>query len=273
MVPRLFVPTVACPGCSYPNDRNFRFCQRCGYNRQGRNFEPPRSLKASIEWEVISQRKAVLHKRATSTPYAKQKCALEAELTGFLEQSQPPKDLLSATPDDLINFLIWKDKFGKTVVHKDGCPNFGYKKRSSCLCPRRLAFTTVDTMIGKLRSIFTRVGRNLEEASLPGYGKPAADVKVKGYLTLVREEQLEARTLPTQAEPFFIQDLETISDEILRRLKRVGNTYTQLYLLARDQAFFKIQFFAGDRAGDLARTKSVELLFSPDRQVLLFNHS
>lgn len=192
LVPRLFVPAVACPKCSYPNVKNFRFCQRCGYNRQEQKGETAKGLKALVNGDEILRRKAILADRATSTPYAKQTCALEIEIC-FLGQSQPPSDLIAATPDDIINFLIWKDKFGKTVVHRDGCHNFGHKKKSSCLCPKRLAFTTVDTPIGKLRSIFNRLGRNLEDASLPGYGNPAADVNVKKYLTLIREEQIRAK--------------------------------------------------------------------------------
>lgn len=46
-----------------------------------------------------------------------------------------------------------------------------------------------------------------------------------------------------------------------------------MYIYARDQAFFKIQFFAGDRAGDLVHTRSAELLYSSNRQILLVNHS
>lgn len=142
----------------------------------------------------------------------------------------------------------------------------------SCACPRRLAYTTVDTLIGKLRSIFNQLGRNYNEATLPGYGNPAADISVKKYLAAVREEQLQARTLPTQAQPIFLHELAIISKEVLRNLKNKSNTSSQTYIYAPDQAFFKIQFFAGDRAGDLGRTKSKELLYSPDKEVVLFNH-
>ena len=131
----------------------------------------------------------------------------------------------------------------------------------------------MDSTIGKLRAIFSRWGRTLDDASLPGYGNPAASLKVRNYLTATREEQLRSKTLPTQAEPFFIQDLAAISGEILKRLKRTSNSSTQLFILARDQAFFKIQFFAGDRAGDLGRTKTIEILFFPNKEALLFNHT
>ena len=48
---------------------------------------------------------------------------------------------------------------------------------------------------------------------------------------------------------------------------------TQLFVLARDQAFFKVQFLGGDRAGDLGRMKTKEILYFPEKKALLFNHT
>ena len=47
---------------------------------------------------------------------------------------------------------------------------------------------------------------------------------------------------------------------------------SQLFILTRNQAFFKTLFFAGDRAGDLGRVKTQELLYFPRKKGLLFNH-
>ena len=77
---------------------------------------------------------------------------------------------------------------------------------------------------------------------LPGYGNPAASLKVKSYHSAVKEEQLLVRTIPTQAEPFFIQDLAAISTETFRRLSGTISSPVQLFLWARDQAFFKTLF-------------------------------
>lgn len=46
----------------------------------------------------------------------------------------------------------------------------------------------------------------------------------------------------------------------------------QVFILARDQAFFKALFFSGDRASDLPNVKSAEILSLPDNSGLLFNH-
>ena len=69
--------------------------------------------------------------------------------------------------------------------------------KSDCCCPKRLAFGTVDSFIGKLRSIFVAVGRGGDDSSIPGYGNPAASPLVKEYLSNVRVEQLEARVVPS----------------------------------------------------------------------------
>ena len=84
MVPRLLVPAVSCPKCSYPNDNSFKFCQRCGYKRQLQASMTTTSLKAPINWIAIKERKDSLEKRLLSTPYARQKSSLEKVLSVFL---------------------------------------------------------------------------------------------------------------------------------------------------------------------------------------------
>ena len=43
-------------------------------------------------------------------------------------------------------------------------------------------------------------------------------------------------------------------------------------MIARDQAFFKVLFFSGDRAADLALVKTQEILRFPGNTGFLFNH-
>ena len=123
---------------------------------------------------------------------------MELEFSAFLANGAVSRDITTAEPDDVVNFLSWRDQFGKAVVLLDLCPFFGQKRETSCWCPKRLAL---------LRSIFLQAGRTLVDSVLPGYGNPAASLKVKTYLSVLKEEQLLARTTPTQAEPFFISDL------------------------------------------------------------------
>ena len=46
----------------------------------------------------------------------------------------------------------------------------------------------------------------------------------------------------------------------------------EIFITARDQAFFKALFFSGDRRGDLGQVKTSELARFPDDNGFLFNH-
>ena len=48
-------------------------------------------------------------------PYQRQKSALERELMEFLASLSPPRDVSSCTLEEIVKFLISKDKSGKTV--------------------------------------------------------------------------------------------------------------------------------------------------------------
>ena len=72
------------------------------------------------------------------------------------------------------------------------------------------------------------------DSVIPGYGNPPPSLTVKFYLTAVKEEQLVARTVPIQVEPFFIQGLAATSSEILKRLSGRISSATQPFILARD---------------------------------------
>ena len=105
---------------------------------------------------------------------------------------------MSASPSDIPRFLAYKDKGGRTKVHRPACQYFGLTGPSSCNCPKRLAAKTVDNLIGKLRAIFIGAGRSGEWNDLLGVGNPAAHHQVKQYLKLVSEEQAEARVVPSK---------------------------------------------------------------------------
>ena len=47
---------------------------------------------------------------------------------------------------------------------------------------------------------------------------------------------------------------------------------TQRFIVARDQAYFKCDFFSGDSPGDLGRVKVQEILRFPNDDRFLFNH-
>ena len=76
-------------------------------------------------------------------------------------------------------------------------------------------------MIGKLHSIFFEAMRGGDDSTIPGYWNPATSRVVKDYLAAMRVEQLEARIVPTQADPFFISDLAAIAAFIGKRAMKV----------------------------------------------------
>ncbi|CAH3178535.1 unnamed protein product, partial [Porites evermanni] len=69
----------------------------------------------------------------------------------------------------------WKDRKGKTKkFHVPACSLFGTKQASLCACPTNLAAGTVNNLIGKLRSLFTDLGRGRKVTELLDVGNPAS---------------------------------------------------------------------------------------------------
>ena len=131
---------------------------------------------------------------------------------------------------------------------------------------------TVDSYIGKLRSIFHALGRDGEWDRRLCLGNPAADKSLKDYQRIFTMEQLQARVQPKQASPFFIDKLDRLVGHIKESMKSPNLTPTQRFILARDQAFFTAVFFSGDRPGDMGQVKVPEILRFPNNDGLLFNH-
>ena len=171
-MPKLFTPAVACPQCNYPNDESFRFCQQCGYQRPSFNNSVPQlGGRLTIDEELIVARREELRNQRDSSRYTKQKSTLEREFSQFLGSRASRKTLASAIPEDVIEFLIWKDHAGRTKVHKSECPAL-VCRGMTCSCPTRLAYGTVDSLIGKLRAIFSENGRVSEWHFPPWSRKP-----------------------------------------------------------------------------------------------------
>ena len=270
MVAKLFTPSVRCPNCSYTNDSDFRFCQRCGYKRK--ILQNKSSMPFDVDVNAIDDRLRQLALFDQATCYSKQKASLQRELENFLSSLPGSISVSTVTPRDICRFLVHKDKNGKTQVHRNGCPHLGKRGTFDCACPLRLSYKTVDSYIGKLRAIFHAIGRDGEWDRRLGLGNPAADKSVKDYLRLVTAEQLQARVTPKQASPFFVDKLAQLSDYIDRNLQSPNITPTQRFILARDQAYFKAVFFSGDRPGDMGLVKVPEILRFPNDDGFLFNH-
>ncbi|KAK3747371.1 hypothetical protein QZH41_016499, partial [Actinostola sp. cb2023] len=233
---------------------------------------PPTPLSFELDLHSIDARLAELRLAASAAPYEKQKSALQQELETFLAALPLPKNLHSSSPDDICKFLVWKDRLGKTQVHATGCPHLGKEGITLCGCPTRLAYGTVDYYIGKLRAIFRNTGQDEPWDGRLQSGNPASAQVVRDYLKAVTSEQLQARVTPKQAHLLFMQKLLLLPRFLSKQMTNTTVTPTDLFILARDQAYFKALFISGDRGADLGLVKTPEILRFPDDTGFLFHH-
>ena len=77
---------------------------------------------------------------------------------------------------------------------------------------------------------------------------------------------------PKQAVPLFPDKLLLLSRHLKKRLLLPSLSPAEIFITARDQAFFKALFFSGDRGGDLGKVKTSELARFLDDNSFLFNH-
>lgn len=241
-MPKFFQPSVACPVCCHANDETFNFCQSCGYKRKRIGEQPPRQkkLRFPVKEDEIEQRLVTLQGARECTQYNKQISAKELELNGFLMSLSRPKNVASTRPADIVKCLVWKDKAGRTKVHDAQCTMIGRKGQQNCMYQTRLAFGTVDSMIGKLRTIFAQHDRVGEWDTLLSIGNPANSIIVKRYLSSIKAEQLQARSTPSQAKPFLLPHLEGLIILLHSRLSESGTSPQQIFVFARNQAFCAI---------------------------------
>lgn len=183
------------------------------------------------------------------------------------------RELTSCTPDDIRRFLVWKDQCGKSQVHKIDCRFLGNNGLFDCNCPVRLASGTVSLMINRLVNIFHEMGCERSWNMALRLGNPAASSQVKDYLKIIQEEQARAHLVPKQAKPIFLTKVKAIVGYIGGRLSMSSVSVRERYMLLRDQAWFKLQFFAGDRAGDLANLVAQEVKWLRDYSGFVFNHT
>ena len=115
------------------------------------------------------------------------------------------------------------------------------------------------TPTSKNYAIFKETGRCGEWNSMLGLGNPAASPEVQKYLKASTEEQLQAGITPKQAVPLLLPKLLLLA----RFLNRKIAAHSGLFILARDQAFFKTLLFRGDRGFDLGMVKTEEILRFP----------
>ena len=90
------------------------------------------------------------------------------------------------------------------MVHKDSCPFLGLQGKQTCNCSTRLSAVTVDSLTGKLRSVFNALSRTGDWDDRFRFGNPVAHLSVKQYLKSIQSEQSQARVSPKQATPVLL---------------------------------------------------------------------
>lgn len=141
MVPRIWKPALSCTRCSYPNDIDHKFCQRCGYEKEVREcFATPGHVE--IDSLRIESRLKELENLRSAKPYQRQKDSLQRQLESFLNSLPSAKSIATASPSDVVNFLIWRDKFGTTTSHSRSCSERTSVNRK-CSCHKGLSAGTI----------------------------------------------------------------------------------------------------------------------------------
>lgn len=212
-----------------------------------------------MDMSSIKKRFTDFRQSYRNKPYERQKDSLEVQLSSFLFSLVPSKKLSAATAEDIVKFLISKDSAGKRKLHLPSC------SRKICDCPKRLAAGTVDSYIGKLRSIFNKLGR-------VGMSNPLSHPTIKEYLKFVREEQAQQPLRPRQAVPLFYDKFVRLITYLRGRIAEgSGLSPLNKYLLVRDITFFVVDFYTGDRASDLGRLQADQVFRLKDREGFLLN--
>ena len=212
---------------------------------------------------LTERRLSYLDSLLDNSTYAKKKSALQKEFENFL-LTLVRGNILMATP--------YKDKRGKTQVHGIGCQHLGKIGIFPCSCPCRLSAGTVQSLIGQLNSIFQAFGKGSTWHEETKRGNPASSGEVQRYLKATKLEQSIAHVLQKQAKPLFLEKLKVLCNYFDRHLNS-GLSAPDKFLVLRDQAFFKVQFFSGDRANDLSLCLTQEIKRLPDGKGFLFCHT
>ena len=130
-------------------------------------------------------------------------------------------------------------------------------------------------MIGKLRAFFNGRGQNQPYSPSNPLSNPCDSSFVKDWLKAAYKEQRQARVTPNQAPPIFSTHLRLLAAEISRRIACLppgAPPFPEGFCLYRDKAFFLVQWFSGDHAGDLGHALGLEVA-RHSTGALIFKHT
>ncbi len=228
---------------------------------------------ASVDVNAIDARLREVERSARAGTCARKKESLVVQLENFLG-GLPGTPTLSTVGDrDIRRFLVFKDRFGKTQLHDKQCAYLGAHGAKDCGCPRRLAVGTVESIMGQLRAVFSRMGRGDSWDDTARTGNPAYAPSLQDYVKVIRREQSEAHVTPKQAKPIFLGKLTALGGYLEREASCPCASVKDRFTYRRDKAFFTLQFHAGDRAHDVSQTLAQEIKSLPERGGMMIKHT
>ena len=179
-----------------------------------------------------------------------------------------------ACPNDVVAFLIMKERDGRTQVHDPLCPRGRTAKRGqriNPLCDRtacevRTHFNSVHTTISLLRSGFDRAGIVGVWSDTGRSGNPARSFAVGDHAKAVEKEQARASVESTQALP--IPDAAFY--ELLNFLSRPFDGNVWNWVIQNQTIFlFMLAHGLARRPDDLGVLRSVAFEWAPDKESML----
>lgn len=216
--------------------------------------QPSSRGRAIIDY--YTQRWSQLHDYDTST--TKERRKLMRDLLEFLPEIGASPSLYDVLPRDIIQFLMFRDRSGLTIVHRRTCPLWSTANRAeiqACDCPQRQNATSTSVTRGILQGIFRDAGLvdRWQPATLSG--NPVKSAEVEQFIRLNNREQLTAGVAKRRA-PLFDQDVyHHIIDAAVDRWKaaRRRGALGSAAICARDILFVALLWHTGLRASDLLR--------------------
>ena len=178
------------------------------------------------------------------------------------------------TPDDIVDFLLIKEKNGRTQVHIPSCRHAGSARRGDrvskecdpSVCELRTSLGSVKATISNLKSGFARVGIMGEWSNLSRSGNPCTSPTIQDHVKAITRELAASAVAPVQAPPIPDSEYELV----LRFLSRAHTGIPMEWLYNQQMLFFlKLLHTLGRRPDDVAQLRSVSFQWAPDRDSIV----
>ena len=245
------------PG-SRKNLAQFNFCWKCGV-QPARTLPVPRYPQRPlvvVDADKIQARRSQVLAAMEGRPGELQNLADEFDsfLLAYLAGS---RGWTTATVDDLVDFLCFRDTQGKgtNMVHEASCPRVGRAGDDECReessCARRYAAESLRKgCVSKLKMALKAHGNGEVWDPICCVGNPCASALVELYLTFVSEEQKQVGVPVNQPGPMLEHTLiDLLSD--MRSRAQVADSLAEVISVTRDIALYALIFSSMRRGYDL----------------------